>query len=694
MELFNLSSELLSNHPEIWEWAAKGMAMTFGKVLGETVINTAKTGGEKIIDGTSQLAQSTQDLFFKVAKKYVENYANRHATFKVLGMAKPVTLDDIYIKVNFEHNRIPKYQTLDDQEQLFRQRDLRDQEGKDGMKIANQEPYLMVLGHPGTGKSTFLRKVGLEALKWQKGDYDHPLIPVLLELRRFSKKETYNLIEEIAKEFNHCGLSDYQKNTEKLLDDGKLLILLDGLDEVPTERLSEMNTAIRNLLDRYDKNRFIVSCRIAAYHNFASFQRFSDVVIAYFDDKQIELFINKWFASHNQPEWGQQCWQKLKSSDHQATEELTRTPLLLTLLCILFKNKGEFPNERATLYERAIATLLDEWDASKEISRSAPYKGLDTKRKEILLAEIAYQNFIKDNLFFQQGEIAQEIEIILKEISKEDQLINGKAILKTIEEQHGILIDRGDNTYSFSHLTLQEFLTAKQIIDNDDQIDLKNIVNDHLFDDRWREVFLILAGLKKADNLLKLMKQKTDSLINDCVKLKDLLTWAENIVDPSDGEITLVGKRSIAIAYALALANALANAEAYDIANAYALAEALADLISYLQWSQQSQIYQGVNLTPLIDSLQQLKAEISDDNQSDQSIISDQKFQQILEELLSAFHLTPDLLSFSASELHQISNYLKANYLILQCKESAVRCTPQTWQEIEGEMLLPLNNLT
>jgi predicted NACHT family NTPase len=84
--------------------------------------------------------------------------------------------------------------------------------------------------------------------------------------------------------------------------------------------------------------------------------------------------------------------------------------LLLTLICILFKKRGEFPNKRATVYNEALWTLLSEWDASKEIVRSAPYEGMDTKCKEILLAEIAYDNFVADRLFFQQGEITLEIE--------------------------------------------------------------------------------------------------------------------------------------------------------------------------------------------------------------------------------------------------------------------------------------------
>jgi predicted NACHT family NTPase len=54
------------------------------------------------------------------------------------------------------------------------------------------------------------------------------------------------------------------------LEEGKLLILFDGLDEVPTELLGQMTGAIKDLVDQYKENRFIASCRIAAYRSLIS----------------------------------------------------------------------------------------------------------------------------------------------------------------------------------------------------------------------------------------------------------------------------------------------------------------------------------------------------------------------------------------------------------------------------------------
>ncbi|MGK7956138.1 MAG: NACHT domain-containing NTPase [Crocosphaera sp.] len=731
-----MTQEIIAN-PAIQEATVKSLATVFAKGVGETGIKLLGKGGSSLINTGGQLTEAARNLLFPVFRKYVINYNNRHGLLKVLRMRQSVSLDSVYTQVNFRPETILYYQSIDDEEEVFRQRELQDKEKRLGLDMARENQYLMVLGGPGTGKSTFLRKLGLEALKGDKGQYKIDCIPVLLELRKFNQKAEVNLVEKIAEEFKNCGLPEYESCVQQLLEKGKLLILLDGLDEVPTERLPQITTSIRNLLDCYDKNRFITSCRIAAYRNFDDFQRFTDVVVADFDDQQVEAFITKWFESHSQPEWGKQCWEKLNGGEHQATKELTRTPLLLTLICILFRQRGEFPNKRATVYNDALCALLSEWDASKELVRSSPYEGMDTKCKEILLAEIAYNNFVEDNLFFQELEITQEIEDILKEML-EERLINGRDVLRAIEGQHGVLVSRGDSIYSFSHLTLQEFLTAKHILDND--IDIKQLVNKHLCDTRWREVFLILAGLKRADSLLHTMADAINSLM-DSPKLNDLLVWVQRISNPTSGEIKPVGKRAISLAfanvnaYAKANANANANTYAYSLPNAYtnacdyacALAKAytnaypytyvyvyakanvitkvifhgnsiiitvsddntkvLDEMINHAKWAEDNQIYQEINPTKIMTQLKQLKTEITNDTQPEKDFKA--FTEKIIRVWLQGFHLTPEMLNFSQSEIKTLENYLYANKLMMDCKEAAVRVNPKVWEEIETKMLLP-----
>jgi predicted NACHT family NTPase len=242
------------------------------------------------------IGKDLQDVVSKAAGKYIENYSERHGLLKVLGMREPVKLEEVFTTVQLlGEEDVQQFATIDDLEKLYREAGQRlrrqcSEERREGITIASQRQFLMVLGAAGAGKSTFLRKIGLESFKGKKGDFKHPTIPVLLELK--NKKFTENKIDLkalIEEEFTTCGFPKPKQFTEQALKQGKLLILLDGLDEVPSVNVNNVIDAIQDFVDRYDKNRYIASCRTAAYRY--NFKRFSDVVLSEFDDQQIQQFI-------------------------------------------------------------------------------------------------------------------------------------------------------------------------------------------------------------------------------------------------------------------------------------------------------------------------------------------------------------------------------------------------------------------
>lgn len=563
--------------PNLIDSLSQGIARGVGKLLGEKGIPLLTQAGKQIVD---QAGKKKEDILIQIFRKYVTSYIDRHGRMKILGMPEGVGLDSIYTKVKFRDLN----KGLIDEEELYRNREYLHGDRYLAMDVANEKQYMIVLGHPGSGKTTFLRKVGIEALKYgHQSEYKHRCIPVFLELRnpKLIASEEINLIEAIAQEFGNCGLPRYQECTEEFLEKGNLLIILDGLDEVKSDYLPPMTREIRNLLDKYPKNRFLASCRIKAYGNFQDFQRFSDVYIADFDREQKKTFIDLWFASHNRQHWGEECWQKLTSSNNEGINELTKTPLLLALMCILYNDTGEFPQKRSSLYKETLSVLLSKWDASKQIDRNevSCYQGLDSERKKLMLADIAFENFVDDNLYFEEELVKKQIVKSLASILPEENYINGEKVLEEIETKHGLLIKRDKTQYSFSHLTLQEYLTAIYIFDRD--LDLKDIVEQYFFDKRWREVFLLLAGLKTADTLLLEMEKKIHGLINSS-KLRDLLLWVEKYTDKTSGEIEAISKRAISLAKTKAIANAIAHnydiaiANAYAISNGYDIANAIA----------------------------------------------------------------------------------------------------------------------
>ncbi|MDJ0660054.1 MAG: NACHT domain-containing protein [Crocosphaera sp.] len=494
--------------PIIIDAAAKGMT--------GVVIKTAWDQGGNVLSRFSKgLNENTRQLIYNASQQYIKNYSNRNGILKVLGMREPVNLDDIYTMVRFlPKDEVIRFADLSNLEENYRssnKRKYRIEEGetKSGITVANEQQYLMVIGEPGAGKSTFLRKIGLEALKGKKllkESYKHSCIPVFIELKKFAE-EDINIKSMIINEFDICKLPQAEKSVEKLLENGKLLILLDGLDEVPTKNMDRVINKIQDFVDKHDKNRFIISCRTAAYNNW--FCRFTDVLMAEFNDQQIEQFINNWFKTQLDTETNtaENCWNLLQQEEYKGAKELAQTPLLLTFLCLTYDKTQSFPNNRSVLYRKALNILLEEWAAEKRIKRDPIYEGLHTELEEILLSDIAYHNFQEDKLFFYEQDIIEQIKTFLSGNLNAPQHLNGKAVLNAIEVQQGILVERATDVYSFSHLTLQEYLTAQYIVDHNL---ISEFVSNHVTDPRWKEVFILVAGLMRggADQLLLLMENE------------------------------------------------------------------------------------------------------------------------------------------------------------------------------------------
>ncbi|MBW4471158.1 MAG: NACHT domain-containing protein [Stenomitos rutilans HA7619-LM2] len=686
---------------------------------------------------TDQIKQK----IFDASGQYISSYADRHGILKVLGMTEPVWIEDIYTRVQFLGNEgIRQYLSLENLEQAYRETQQRRFQSRectkqDGLEVADRQPYLMVLGQPGAGKSTFLRRIGLEALKRDGSGYRHNCIPVFLELKRFNTG-TVDIEQAIAREFETCNFPDPARSTKRLLEDGKLLVLLDGLDEVPTQQMDQAITQIQDFCDRYSQNRFIASCRTAAYRS--RFRQFVDVIMADFDDEQIQQFMTNWFRSKDDQQLGvaQKCWNLLQQPGYASTRELAQTPLLLTFLCLVFDDAQTFPKQRAILYKDALDVLLKRWASEKRIQRDPIYQDLTLPLEEMMLAEIAYTGFVNDRLFFQKRDVVEQICTVLINNLNAPQHLDGDAVLDAIQIQQGILVERARNVLSFSHLTLQEYLTAQHIADNNL---VAQLVADHLCDRRWREVFLLIAGLMRggADALLLQMETAASHFVNTA-RLKHLLDWAEQATAGSEGDFKPVAKRSAAIFISPACANNILALTSALCPNLYYGLDSISldlcifgaaltpnpnldffrDIISDLDLAirynpdllqDEAFIFNEVfallrrcvrNLTQAIVQLEVFNLVYSDTLSSRLNVLEAKPFgipqscearSDLIESIRRTWYLAlsldSDWVDWSEAEAEALNHYLYANELIVRCKEAAVRVSPQVWAGIEERML-------
>ncbi|NEQ53684.1 MAG: NACHT domain-containing protein, partial [Leptolyngbya sp. SIO3F4] len=499
--------------------------------------------------------QTKQDIS-SASQTYVHRFKERHGKLKILGMSKPVSLDSVYVPIRLlEDNELNRAMSLDDMEKACRTRherrlQSRPDNHKTAIDVANEYQYLSIIGAPGSGKTTLLRKIGLEALKSKdETDFQYACIPIWVDLKKVTE-ETVGFEDYVAKELESFGFPDSSEIAENGLKKGRFLILFDGLDEVSSSNRPQVLDEIEAFVERHGKNRFIVSCRAAAYRSPST--SFREITLAGNSQEQIKNFIYNWFSSDNEDgsEAAEKCWKTLRKSDNVAVRELAQTPLLLTFLCLVYSRSHTFSGNRSILYHQGLRILLKKWFEEKRIAKEGIYEGLHVELEEKLLAEIAYKAFREDKLLFTKINLVNHIRgFLLKELNAPSNL-SGENVLDAIAVQQGILVEQSEGIYSFSHLTFQEFLAAKYIHENYNNQALSEMVRTYANDKRWEEIFLLVAGLKydatNAINLLLYLNQVAQGFINTD-RLSSLWLWAAQVTSDEHESSKLVEKRANAL---------------------------------------------------------------------------------------------------------------------------------------------------
>lgn len=685
--------------PVIEESFEKQASEESAKSLFQFVLSILTKFGAKKIDSVK----------VKVAtKSYIERFIERHGQMKVLGMPEPVLLTNVYTAVKMVY---PSHQVKSSEIEILHEQfnESRNHfagvtQRLDGIDLANNKKLLNILGAPGSGKSTFLRKIGIECLlkshvPGSNTRYEHDCIPVLIELRRI-RNEGVDLYQLIQKEFEIAGFPESKYFLEAALKEQKLLILLDGLDEVPSSMITDTIGHIKDFTDKHTGNRFITSCRTAFYKTF--FKNFTDVEIASFDNFQVSQFVENWFSLEKDKETNtaSSFLKLIFDPINSSALELARTPLLLTFLCLTFDTTLRFPHNRSSLYKRSLEILLERWAAEKRIHNEDIYQDFNSALEIEMLAQIAAKFFIHNKIFFYEKELKGEISSFVSNALNLKSIDVGK-VLEAIEVQQGLLVQRAVDIYSFSHLTIQEYLTAHYFYSPGK---FNQLVSNHLFDPRWREVFLLVSGTSNAEDTLSPINERLKQYRDQSELLGKSVKWIDGLIEGSDDyekdsckRVFLLSlllrfkrhyygmgkeKAESLVEYPVKLLKALnpSFSKSFALRNHInpKLAVSIIDLVSSWQKDPpdrtgfKDKILSCVPKKPLSKMLEGSRHNYR---------------KEIVSHLYEALGVPDDLGFLRADKYDEVTKYLEAYTLLVDCKSASLRISKDVWKDICESMV-------
>ncbi len=687
--------------------------------------------GEMTAEPTTLAGLDIDDLVAQVRSHHHDAIQNHCGILQLLDISHPVSIDDIYVDVNIlEEIASQQWFEIADLQNLqpteFNRVGLGAVEQRQipGLQAVATYTKIRVLGKPGVGKTTFLQHL---AIQCDRGAFAAEQVPVFILLREFAETSRrsgeFNLFNHIRQALLRAGIAPAAV-LETLLKAGRILLLLDGMDEVLNRDIVAVVKEIRRFSDQYHRNRFVVSCRTAAAK--LGLRGFTDVEIAPFTQAQITTFAQKWFAAlaktpvpsgHNQAD---QFMQKLDLPENWQFRQLVVTPLFLHLACWVFHGQEKFPTKRTEFYKQGLDLLLGKWDEAKGVERDAMYRGFLLPQKLRLLSQLAAVTFAQGQYFFEQRTIEQYIGDYLRQLpgatlASEELQLESEAMLKAIEAQHGFLTERARGIFSFSYLAFQEYFTARQIVASHHLQPLDQALGDlvsHITDPHWREVFLLTAAmLRSADALVQLMKQQIDGLVARDPYLQDFLMWASQKSQTIPPEPKLATTRAFYQALAQTPHMVAHFALASTLDQGMFLDGALDNLLRELTVDHSQEVAdvnacrEALNhiLGMVLDagfykSLQQLQDQLPLPSQNQERLqawwqINYSTWVEQLREAITRFRNIQYAWQFSPAQQQVLDRYYDANQLLIDCLNSNSDITAAIRQDIEATLLLPQKEL-
>ncbi|CDR08851.1 large ATP-binding protein [Streptomyces iranensis] len=359
-------------------------------------------------------------------------------------------------------------------------------------------PRILLRGEAGAGKTTLVwwlaAHSGAGTLGPELADLNH-LVPFVVPLRSiraqgrpFPKPAELPLAAELQVDNPPEGWA------RRVLESGRGLLLVDGLDEVPRKDRTDAASWLSEVLHRYPKTRCIVTVRpMAVEKRWLTEEGFDELRLLPMRDPDIREFVAAWHRAavgcrNELAELERELNQQLDRN--LALRDLARTPLLCAVICALHhRNRGLLPDNRWALYRSALAMLLGSRDTQRKIG-AAEGITLSVEQQQQLLQRIAVWLVRGGQTQLSHEDAIAQITLALKGMARVRKSATPDQLLIHLLNRSGLLQQRDGDAIQFIHRTFQDYLAAKEFHESGSLNEMLR----HAAEEDWQDVIRLMAG--------------------------------------------------------------------------------------------------------------------------------------------------------------------------------------------------------
>ncbi|MEV4570158.1 NACHT domain-containing protein [Nonomuraea sp. NPDC049419] len=374
-----------------------------------------------------------------------------------------------------------------------------------------ESPRSLLIARAGAGKTTVLQWLAVRAAR---GDFSGRLAhlngctPFFIRLREYVGKQLPNpegFIGGIAPLLSSAMPTNWARS---LLEDGRALMLIDGVDELPEAQREELTQWLRDLFDLFPRALCVITTRPHAIgEGWLADLNFEPTLLEAMPPTLVRKFVRQWHAAMREEVADSDSRSQLDKFERgllvavendRHLRALADTPLLAGLLCALnYHMRSQLPRRRTEIYEKALA-MFDDRDRKRHIMTQQIT--LEFAVKKNILADLALW-------LIRNGESEADFDSAIGQVRKSLRQLPGNAegaprVFRNLLERSGVLREPASGRIDFVHRTFQEFLAAYAAV-NDNMIG--ELVR-NAGDDQWREVTVLATGqatARQCDELLR-----------------------------------------------------------------------------------------------------------------------------------------------------------------------------------------------